>query len=47
MFTLPPGIYRRFAALWAANMELSVVSLLGFLVLAGVVVNNGIVLWIM
>jgi len=29
--------------LWATGMELSIIALLGFLILAGVVVNNGIV----
>jgi multidrug efflux pump subunit AcrB len=43
MFTLPLAFTGGLLLLWAANMELSVVSLLGFLVLAGVVVNNGIV----
>ena len=29
--------------MWITGMEISVISMLGFLVLAGVVVNNGIV----
>lgn len=43
MFTLPLAFTGGLLLLWASGMELSVISLLGFLVLAGVVVNNGIV----
>jgi HAE1 family hydrophobic/amphiphilic exporter-1 len=43
LFTLPLAFTGGLLLLWAAGLELSVVSLLGFLVLAGVVVNNGIV----
>jgi multidrug efflux pump subunit AcrB len=43
LFTLPLAFTGGLLLLWAADMELSIVSLLGFLVLAGVVVNNGIV----
>ena len=42
-FTLPLAFTGGLLLLWASGMELSVVALLGFLVLAGVVVNNGIV----
>lgn len=43
MFTLPLAFTGGLLLLWASGMELSVISLLGFLILAGVVVNNGIV----
>jgi len=44
MFTLPLAFTGGLLLLWACNLELSVIAMLGFLVLAGVVVNNGIVL---
>jgi len=43
MFTIPLAFTGSLLLLWACKMELSVISLLGFLLLAGVVVNNGIV----
>lgn len=43
LFTLPLAFTGGFLLLSIAGMELSVISMLGFLVLAGVVVNNGIV----
>jgi HAE1 family hydrophobic/amphiphilic exporter-1 len=43
LFTLPLAFTGGLLLLWAVGMELSVVAALGFLVLAGVVVNNGIV----
>ncbi len=43
LFTLPLAFTGGLLLLWICGMELSVVSMLGFLVLAGVVVNNGIV----
>ena len=43
MFTIPLAFTGGLLALLLMHMELSIVSLLGFLVLAGVVVNNGIV----
>ncbi|NLO62384.1 MAG: efflux RND transporter permease subunit [Clostridiaceae bacterium] len=43
LFTLPLAFTGGLLLLWAAGMELSVIAVLGFLVLAGVVVNNGIV----
>jgi len=43
MFTIPLAFTGGLLLLWISKMELSVISLLGFLVLAGVVVNNGIV----
>jgi len=43
MFTLPLAFTGGLLLLWIAGMELSVTALLGFLLLAGVVVNNGIV----
>ncbi len=43
LFTLPLAFTGGLLLLWAVGMELSVIAVLGFLVLAGVVVNNGIV----
>lgn len=43
IFTIPLAITGGLLGLWITGSELSVVALIGFLVLAGVVVNNGIV----
>lgn len=43
MFTIPLAFTGGLLALWLTGSELSVIAMLGFLVLAGVVVNNGIV----
>ncbi|MCR3921258.1 MAG: efflux RND transporter permease subunit [Firmicutes bacterium] len=43
LFTLPLAFTGGLLLLWVSGMELSVTALLGFLVLAGIVVNNGIV----
>ena len=43
MFTMPLAFTGGLLALWIFGFDLSVISMLGFLVLAGVVVNNGIV----
>ena len=43
LFTMPLAFTGGLLLLWATGMELSVIAVLGFLVLAGVVVNNGIV----
>ena len=43
MFTIPLAFTGGLLALIITNQELSVISMLGFLVLSGVVVNNGIV----
>ncbi len=43
MFTIPLAFTGGFLALLLTGNELSIVAMLGFLVLAGVVVNNGIV----
>ncbi|MBC2872429.1 efflux RND transporter permease subunit [Bittarella massiliensis] len=43
MFTIPLAFTGGLLALWLCGMEISVISMLGFLVLCGVVVNNGIV----
>ncbi len=43
LFTLPLAFTGGFLLLLIAGMDLSVIAMLGFLVLAGVVVNNGIV----
>lgn len=44
MFTIPLAFTGGFIALLLTGMELSVVSLVGFVMLAGIIVNNGIVL---
>ncbi len=44
MFTIPLAFTGGFAILYFAGMPVSVVSLIGFIILVGVVVNNGIVL---
>ncbi|MEG1822427.1 MAG: efflux RND transporter permease subunit [Clostridiales bacterium] len=44
MFTVPLAFTGGFLALIITGLDVSVISLLGFLVLTGVVVNNGIVL---
>ncbi|MEG2234287.1 MAG: efflux RND transporter permease subunit, partial [Oscillospiraceae bacterium] len=43
LFTIPLAFTGGLLLLWVCGMELSVIAMLGFLVLAGVVVNNGIV----
>ncbi|MEG0804222.1 MAG: efflux RND transporter permease subunit, partial [Pygmaiobacter sp.] len=43
LFTMPLAFTGGLLLLWATGKELSVIAMLGFLVLAGVVVNNGIV----
>jgi HAE1 family hydrophobic/amphiphilic exporter-1 len=43
LFTLPLAFTGGLLLLWASGMELSVTAMLGFLVLAGIVVNNAIV----
>lgn len=43
LFTLPLAFTGGLLLLWVSGMELSVTAMLGFLVLAGIVVNNGIV----
>ena len=43
MFTIPLAFTGGMLALLMTGMDLSIVSMLGFLILAGVVVNNGIV----
>ena len=44
MFTIPLAFTGGFAALLICNLEVSVVSLIGFVLLVGIIVNNGIVL---
>lgn len=44
MFTIPLAFTGGFLALLICGMEISVVSLIGFVMLTGVIVNNGIVL---
>lgn len=43
LFTVPLAFTGGLLLLWAGEFDLSVISILGFLVLTGVVVNNGIV----
>ena len=43
MFTIPLAFTGGFLALMITGSELSIIALMGFLILAGVVVNNGIV----
>ena len=44
MFTIPLAFTGGFVALLICGMELSVISLIGFIMLTGIIVNNGIVL---
>lgn len=44
MFTIPLAFTGGFLALLICGMEISVISLIGFVMLTGVIVNNGIVL---
>lgn len=44
MFTLPLAFTGGFFALFIAGSELSVIAVIGFIMLAGIIVNNGIVL---
>ena len=43
LFTIPLAFTGGLLALWASGKPISMIALMGFLVLAGVVVNNGIV----
>ena len=44
MFTLPLAFTGGFFALYLTNSEVSVIAVIGFIMLAGIIVNNGIVL---
>lgn len=44
MFTVPLAFTGGFMALLAADMEVSVIAMIGFVMLSGIIVNNGIVL---
>lgn len=44
MFTLPLAFTGGFLALFLTNSEVSVIAVIGFIMLAGIIVNNGIVL---
>ena len=44
MFTIPLAFTGGFAALLICGMQISVISLIGFIMLTGIIVNNGIVL---
>ena len=43
MFTIPLAFTGGFIALMISGQELSMIAMMGFLILSGVVVNNGIV----
>lgn len=44
MFTIPLAFFGTFLTLWALGVHLSIVAFLGMILLAGIVVNNAIVL---
>ena len=44
MFTIPLAFTGGFAALLVCHMDVSIVSIIGFVMLVGIIVNNGIVL---
>lgn len=44
MFTIPLAFTGGFLALYLSNSELSVIAVIGFIMLSGIIVNNGIVL---
>jgi HAE1 family hydrophobic/amphiphilic exporter-1 len=44
MFTIPLAFTGGFISLFVSGMEVSIIAMLGFVMLAGVIVNNGIVL---
>lgn len=44
MFTIPLAFTGGFGALFLTNNEVSVIAMIGFIMLAGVIVNNGIVM---
>ena len=44
MFTLPLAFTGGFMALFLSGQEISVIAMLGFVMLAGIIVNNGIVM---
>ena len=44
MFTIPLAFTGGFLALWIGKMEVSVIAMVGFVMLSGIIVNNGIVL---
>ena len=44
MFTIPLAFTGGFLGLWVSGSEVSVIALIGFVMLAGIIVNNGIVL---
>ena len=44
MFTIPLAFTGGFLALWLGGFEVSVIAVIGFIMLSGIIVNNGIVL---
>ena len=44
MFTIPLAFTGGFLGLWISGSEVSVISMIGFVMLSGIIVNNGIVL---
>ena len=43
MFTIPLAFTGGFAALYLTGTEVSVIAMIGFVMLSGIIVNNGIV----
>ena len=43
MFTVPLAFTGGFLALWIGGMSVSVIAMIGFVILSGIIVNNGIV----
>ena len=44
MFTIPLAFTGGFMGLWVSGSEVSVIAMIGFVMLSGIIVNNGIVL---
>ena len=44
LFTIPLAFTGGFLGLWVSSSEVSVIAMIGFVMLAGIIVNNGIVL---
>lgn len=44
LFTIPLAFTGGFLGLWITNSEVSVIAMIGFVMLSGIIVNNGIVL---
>ena len=44
LFTIPLAFTGGFLGLWVSGSEISVIAMIGFVMLSGIIVNNGIVL---